>query len=61
MFLLLASKGSFGLCVTTSMDSYRQVAFAAKGQTLSIAFYPRKGVICFGSEQAAVKVCSDPS
>ena len=29
--------------------------FAAKGQTLSIAFYPRKGVICFGSEQAAVK------
>lgn len=29
--------------------------FAAKGQTLSIAFYPRKGLICFGSEQAAVK------
>lgn len=31
------------------------VCFAAKGQTLSIAFYPRKGVICYGSEQAAVK------
>ena len=29
--------------------------FVAKGQTLSIAFYPRKGLICFGSEQAAVK------
>ena len=37
------------------MDTHRQVVFAAKGQTLSIAFYPRKGVICFGSEAAAVK------
>lgn len=27
-----------------------------RGQTLSIAFYPKKGLICFGSEQAAVKV-----
>jgi len=49
------AKGSFGLCVTTSMDAHRQVLFAAKGQTLSVAFYPRKGVICYGSEQAAVK------
>lgn len=50
------AKGSFGLSVSTSMDAHRQVCFAAKGQTLSVAFYPRKGVICFGSEQAAVKV-----
>lgn len=50
------AKGSFGLCVSTSMDAHRQVVFAAKGQTLSVAFYPRKGVICYGSEQAAVKV-----
>lgn len=49
------AKGSFGLCVTTTMDSHRQAVFAAKGQTLSVAFYPRKGVICYGSEQAAVK------
>lgn len=49
------AKGSFGLCVTTSMDAHRQAVFAAKGQTLSVAFYPRKGVICYGSEQAAVK------
>jgi hypothetical protein len=53
------AKGSFGLCVTSSMDSYRQAVFAAKGQTLSVAFYPKKGVICFGSEQAAVKVSFD--
>ena len=53
------AKGSFGLCVTTSMDSYRQAVFAAKGQTLSVAFYPRKGMICYGSEQAAVKVSFD--
>jgi hypothetical protein len=50
------AKGSFGLSVSTSMDAHRQVCFAAKGQTLSVAFYPRKGCICFGSEQAAVKV-----
>lgn len=49
------AKGSFGLCVTTSIDAHRQAVFAAKGQTLSVAFYPRKGVICYGSEQAAVK------
>ncbi len=52
------AKGSFGLCVTSSLDAHRQVAMAAKGQTLCIAFYPRKGVICYGSEQAAVKVRS---
>jgi hypothetical protein len=50
------AKGSFGLCVATSMDAHRQVVFAAKGQTLSVAFYPRKGVVCYGSEAAAVKV-----
>ena len=50
------SKGSFGLCVATSIEAHRQVCIAAKGQTNSVAFYPRKGVICYGSEQAAVKV-----
>ena len=55
------AKGSFGLCVTTSLDAHRQVAMAAKGQTLCIAFYPRKGVICYGSEQAAVKVSDSNS
>mmetsp|Transcript_19463 Transcript_19463/g.42309 ORF Transcript_19463/g.42309 Transcript_19463/m.42309 type:complete len:1662 (-) Transcript_19463:341-5326(-) len=49
------AKGSFGLCVTTSMDAHRQVVFAAKGQTLSVAFYPRKGLVLYASEQAAVK------
>ena len=44
---------------TTSMDAHRQAVMAAKGQTLSVAFYPRKGVICYGSEQAAVKVSQD--
>ena len=49
------AKGSFGICVTSSMDAHRQVVFAAKGQTMSIAFYPRRGIVCYGSEQAAVK------
>jgi len=49
------AKGSFGICVTSTLDAHRQVVFAAKGQTMSIAFYPRKGMVCYGSEQAAVK------
>ena len=52
---LTHAKGSFGLCVTSSLDAHRQICFAARGQTMSIAFYPTKGMICYGSEQAAVK------
>jgi hypothetical protein len=49
------AKGSFGLCVTSSLDAHRQVCLAARGQTMSVAFYARKGLICYGSEQASVK------
>jgi len=49
------AKGSFGLCITSSLDAKRQIVLAARGQSMSIAFYPRKGLICYGSEQAAVK------
>ena len=49
------AKGSFGLMIASSFDAHRQTCFAARGQTMSIAFYPRKGLICYGSEQAAVK------
>ena len=49
------AKGSFGLMVASSLDAHRQTCFAARGQTLSLAFYPRKGLICYGSEQASVK------
>jgi hypothetical protein len=49
------AKGSFGLMVTSSLDAHRQVCVAARGQTMSVAFYPKKGLICYGSEQAAVK------
>ena len=52
---LTNAKGSFGLCVTSSLDAHRQICLAARGQTISIAFYPTKGLICYGSEQAAVK------
>ena len=51
-----AASGSFGLCITSSLDAQRQLCLAARGQTISIALYPKKGLICFGSEQAAVKV-----
>jgi hypothetical protein len=41
--------------VASTVDAHRQVCFAARGQTLSVGFYPRRGIICYGSEQAAVK------
>ena len=49
------AKGSFGLCVSSSLDAHRQICMAARGQTMSVAFYPERGLICYGSEQAAVK------
>ena len=53
------AKGSFGLCTSSTLDSDRQVCLAARGQTMSVAFYARKGIICYGSEAAAVKACLD--
>lgn len=37
------AKGSFGLCVTSSLDAHRQICLAARGQTVSgnvILFFP---------------------
>ncbi len=47
--------GSFGLCVMSTLDAHSQMCLAARGQTISIAFYPHDNLICYGSEQAAVK------
>eukprot|EP00980_Cylindrotheca_fusiformis_P028298 scaffold22589_cov138-Cylindrotheca_fusiformis.AAC.61 len=49
------AKGSFGLSTSSTLDADHQVCFAARGQTLSVSFYPDKGLVCFGSEQAATK------
>lgn len=54
-YFLTHAKGSFGLVITCSLDAHRQLCVAARGQTMSVAFYPKKGLICYGSEQAAVK------
>ena len=47
--------GSFGIMCSSSEDADRQICLAARGQTMSVAFYPKSGFLCFGSEQAAVK------
>ena len=47
--------GSFGIMVTSSEDSNRQICIAARAQPMSVAFYPKKGLICFASELAAAK------
>jgi len=49
------AKGSFGLSTSSTLDADHQICFAARGQTLSVSFYPNKGIVCFGSEQAATK------
>jgi len=49
------ASGSFGLCVMSSLDAQEQICLAARGQSMSIAFYPQQQFICYGSEQAAVK------
>lgn len=39
-------KGSFCLMFTSSLDASRRICVAARGQTMSVALYPRKGIIC---------------
>ena len=45
---LTHAKGSFGLCVTSAMSAHRQLCIASRGQTNSIAFFPKSGIICYG-------------
>ena len=52
---LTSARGSFGLAITSSLDAARQMVVAARGQTISVAFYPKLGLVLYGSEQAAVK------
>ena len=48
---LANAKGSFGLFVSCSLDAHRQFVLAARGQTISLAFYPKQGIVLWGSEQ----------
>eukprot|EP00854_Cymbomonas_tetramitiformis_P025747 gene25747-31497_t len=52
---LRKAKGSFGLTVTSSLESDREMVIAARGQSMSVAFFPECGLVLFASEQAAVK------
>ena len=53
--LLANAEGSFGLVLSTSIDASREIVVAARGQTMSVAFYPRLGCFTFGSESSATK------
>ena len=53
--LLRGAMGSFGLVLSHSLDCDREVVVAARGQTMSVAFYPRTGIVCWGSESSATK------
>jgi hypothetical protein len=52
---LEGAMGSFGLVLSTSLEADSELVVAARGQTMSIAFYPDTGVVLFGSEAAATK------
>jgi hypothetical protein len=54
-YFLAQATGSFGLSVSSSLESHRRVCLAARGQTMSVAFYPRYGMTCWASEAAATK------
>ena len=46
------AKGSFGLCVTSAQSAHRQLCVASRGQTNSIAFYPKSGILCYGERNS---------
>lgn len=52
---LSTAQGSFGLCVTCSLDVDR-VALAAWNQPMSIGFAPTRNLVVYGSESNAVRV-----
>jgi len=54
--LLRGAQGSFGLVLSHSLDAERELVIAARGQTMSVAFYPSSGIVSFGSEASATKV-----
>ena len=49
------AKGSFGLMISCSVDSTRFLCLAARGQSISVALYPRDKTFLWGSELGAVK------
>ena len=53
--LLRHAKGSFGVVLSHTLDCAHSTVIAARGQTMSVAFYPNVGMVLFGSEQAATK------
>mmetsp|Transcript_44819 Transcript_44819/g.112412 ORF Transcript_44819/g.112412 Transcript_44819/m.112412 type:complete len:1579 (+) Transcript_44819:96-4832(+) len=52
---LKGAKGSFGLMVSSSVDSSRQLVLAARGQSISVALSPATKTFLWGSELGAVK------
>ena len=52
------AQGSFGLVLSNALDAEREIIVAARGQTMSVSFYPSSGVVSFGSEASATKVCA---
>ena len=53
--LLEGAKGSFGIVLSHALDSPRELVLGARGQSMSVAFFPRLGIVSFGSEAAATK------
>ena len=53
--LLRRAKGSFGIVLSHTLDCGDSFLIGARGQTMSVGFYPHLGMVLFGSEAAATK------
>ena len=53
--LLRRAKGSFGIVLSHTLDCSNAFLIGARGQTMSVGFYPHLGMVLFGSESAATK------
>jgi hypothetical protein len=49
------NKGSFGLCLSSTLDVHQHVCLVVKGRLMSIVFYPKTGLVSYALEQAAPK------
>ena len=53
--LMAGAAGELGLCVTCSLDAGARLVLAARGRPMSVAIYPRLGMVLWGSEQVRAR------
>ncbi len=52
--LMAGASGDLALFASCSLDAGRRLVLAARGRPLSVAFYPRLGLVLWGSDQVGL-------